>query len=115
MNWRDDYRFFENNFVKLRNIHEFVDVFQSSEMRKHAEQKFEQERKQEEREARIADEEIPEQKSKNNVKKLKEINSGADDVTKTLIRQKNEKVFNETLDRNKQKSHNFKTYFPDIT
>jgi len=44
-------------------------------------------------------------------KKVKEISNATDELTKTLIRQKNEKVFNEALDREKhtQQRQGFKT------
>lgn len=33
LSWREDYKFFEQNFVKLKNIHDYVDVQNSSKQK----------------------------------------------------------------------------------
>lgn len=105
--------------MKLRNIHDFVDVYQSSQQRMEMEHKLDAERKLEEEEANKLknqeEDDVPDFYKKGKEKKLKEVNENTDDLTKTLIKQKNEKVFNEALDKQKKGNDKFQTYFPDIT
>lgn len=94
MNWRDEQRFFENNFLKLRNIHDFVDVYDSSKKRSEFETKLEMERRLDENELqkKTTQDNIPDFQKKKEKQKMRELSDKTDEITKILIKQKNEKI-----------------------